>query len=133
MKNTFILNLENKFHGIHTRLKELHFSAPTLSLHKLIDDFDSEFQEFDDAVMENSQAIWGFIQPGDLNPVLPESMEFLEILSEIKGLLIMIKKESKDNEMLWAGIINRVDDFIESVNKYIYLTQICLGDSGKRD
>lgn len=133
MKNTFILNLENKFHGIHTRLKELHFSAPTLSLHKLIDDFDSEFQEFDDAVMENSQALWGFIQPGDLNPVLPESMEFLEILSEIKGLLVMIKKESKDNEMLWAGIINRVDDFIESVNKYIYLTYICLGDSGKRD
>ena len=133
MKNTFILDLENKFHGIHTRLKELHFSAPTLSLHKLIDDFDSEFQEFDDAVMENSQALWGFIQPGDLNPVLPESMEFLEILSEIKGLLVMIKKESKDNEMLWAGIINRVDDFIESVNKYIYLTYICLGDSRKRD
>lgn len=133
MKNTFILDLENKFHGIHTRLKELHFSAPTLSLHKLIDDFDSEFQEFDDAVMENSQALWGFIQPGDLNPVLPESMEFLEILSEVKGLLVMIKKESKDNEMLWAGIINRVDDFIESVNKYIYLTHICLGDSGKRD
>lgn len=133
MKNTFILDLENKFHGIHTRLKELHFSAPTLSLHKLIDDFDSEFQEFDDAIMENSQALWGFIQPGDLNPVLPESMEFLEILSEIKGLLVMIKKESKDNEMLWAGIINRVDDFIESVNKYIYLTYICLGDSRKRD
>jgi hypothetical protein len=126
MKNNFILDLENKFHGIHTRLKELHFSAPTLSLHKLIDDFDSEFMEFDDAVMENSQALWGFIKPGMLNPVLPDSMDFLELLAELRGLLVMIKKEAKDNEMLWAGIINRVDDFIETVNKYIYLTNIAL-------
>lgn len=126
MKNNFILDLENKFHGIHTRLKELHFSAPTLSLHKLIDDFDSEFMEFDDAVMENSQALWGFIKPGMLNPVLPDSMDFLELLAELRGLLVMIKKEAKNNEMLWAGIINRVDDFIETVNKYIYLTNIAL-------
>lgn len=126
MKNNFILDLENKFHGIHTRLKELHFSAPTLSLHKLIDDFDSDFMEFDDAVMENSQALWGFIKPGMLNPVLPDSMDFLELLAELRGLLVMIKKEAKDNEMLWAGIINRVDDFIETVNKYIYLTNIAL-------
>ena len=124
MKNTFILDLENKFHGIHTRLKELHFSASSYSLHKLVDDFDSEFQEFDDAVMENAQALWGFIKPGDLNPILPESMEFLELLSEIRGLLIMTKKAAKDNEMLWVGIINRVDDFIEVINKYIYLAQI---------
>lgn len=45
MNNKFILNLENQFHGIHTRLKELHFSAPTMSIHKLIDDFDGEFQD----------------------------------------------------------------------------------------
>ncbi len=133
MKNTFILDLENKFHGIHTRLKELHFSARTMSLHKLIDEFDSEFQEFDDALMENSQALWGFIQPGDLNPVLPEAVEFTELLSEIRGILVMIKKAAKDNEMLWAGIINRVDDFIEVVNKYIYLANICTRNSERRD
>ena len=121
MDNKFILDLENKLHGIHTRMKELHFSAPSLSLHKLIDDFDEEFLEFEDAVMENAQALWGFIKPGSLNPVLPKSMTFAEILSEIKGLLVMIKREAADNEILWSGIINRVDDFMETVNKYIYL------------
>jgi hypothetical protein len=126
MDNKFILNLENKIHGVHTRLKELHFSAPCISLHKLIDDFDEEFLEFDDAVMENAQALWGFIKVGDIKPVLPESTEFLELLGEIKGMLVSIKREASDNEILWSGILNRVDDFMETVNKYIYLTQIAL-------
>ena len=76
MENKFILDLENRFHGIHTRLKELHFSAPSMSIHKLVDDFDEEFLEFDDAFMENAQALWGLIKPGDLNPILPEAMTF---------------------------------------------------------
>jgi hypothetical protein len=124
MENKFILDLENKFHGIHTRLKELHFSAPSMSIHKLIDDFDEEFQEFDDAFMENAQALWGFIKPGMLNPILPKAMNFQELLTEIKGLLVKVKREAADNEIFWSGILNRVDDFMETVNKYIYLGMI---------
>ena len=129
MENKFILDLENKFHGIHTRLKELHFSAKSMSIHKLVDEFDEEFLEFDDSVMENAQALWGIIKPGTLNPILPEAMTFSELLTEIKGILVMIKREAADNEIFWSGIINRVDDFMETVNKYIYLNNIaCLGD-----
>lgn len=123
MTNQFIVDLENKIHGIHTRLKELHFSSPTLSIHKLIDEFDEEFLEFEDAIMENAQAIWGFIQPGTLNPELPEAMEIEELLEDIRGLLVTIKKEAKDN-MMWTGIINRTDDFFETVNSFIYQIRI---------
>ena len=48
---------------------------------------------------------------------------FTELLTELKGLLVMIKRKSGD-DILWTGIINRVDDFIETVNKYIYLNMI---------
>ena len=129
MENKFILDLENKFHGIHSRLKELHFSAKSMSIHKLVDEFDEEFLEFDDDVMENAQALWGIIKPGTLNPILPEAMTFSELLAEIKGILVMIKREAADNEIFWCGIINRVDDFMQTVNKYIYLNNIAnLGD-----
>lgn len=129
MENKFILDLENKFHGIHTRLKELHFSAKSMSIHKLVDEFDEEFLEFDDSVMENAQALWGIIKPGTLNPILPEAMTFSELLTEVKGILVMIKREAADDEIFWSGIINRVDDFMETVNKYIYLNNIAsLGD-----
>lgn len=124
MRNEFILNLENQFHGIHTRLKELHYSASTMSIHKLVDEFDEEFQEFDDAIMENAQALWGFIKPGSLNPILPKALEFEELLTDIRGILVSVKKEAND-DLMWTGIINRVDDFFETINKYIYLIQIC--------
>ena len=132
MTNNFILNLENRFHGIHTRLKELHFSAPTYNIHKLTDEFDSEFQEFDDALMENAQALWGFIKPGDLSPVLPDAKEFEELLTDIRGILVSIKKEAGSN-MLWSGIVNRVDDFFETVNKYIYLIKIAKHEAAKSE
>ena len=132
MNNDFILDLENQFHGIHTRLKELHFSAPTMSLHKLIDDFDGEFQEFDDAIMENAQALWGFIKPGTLNPILPESVEFEDLLLDIRGLLTGIKREAGE-ELMWTGIINRTDDFFETVNKYVYLVKICKHEAAEKE
>lgn len=123
MTNEFILDLENKFHGIHTRLKELHYSADSISIHKLIDEFDDEFCSFDDSIMENAQALWGFIEPGDLNPELPEALEFENLLEDLRGILISIKREAKDS-LMWTGITNRVDDFFETVNKYIYLIKI---------
>lgn len=132
MNNKFILNLENQFHGIHTRLKELHFSAPTMSIHKLIDDFDNEFQDFDDAIMENSQALWGFIKPGTLNPILPEALDFESILVDIRGLLTGIKREAGE-DLMWTGIINRTDDFFEVVNKYIYLIKICKHEAAEKE
>ena len=123
MTNEFILNLENQLQGVGTRLKELHFSAPSISIHKLVDEFDDEFKEFEDEIMENSQALWGTIKPGDLEPSLPESTNFKELLEEIRGFLVSIKKEAGDN-MMWTGIINIVDDFWATVNKYVYLINI---------
>lgn len=123
MTNQFILDLENKIHGIHTRLKELHYSSKSLSIHKLIDEFDGEFLEFQDAIMENAQAIWGFIKPGDLKPELPKALEIEELLEDIRGILVSIKKQAGDN-MMWTGIINRTDDFFETVNSYIYQIRI---------
>lgn len=123
MTNEFIINLENQLRGMSTRLKELHFSASSITIHKLIDEFDSEFLSFEDEIMENAQALWGTIKPGDLEPIFPESMEFPELLEEIRGILAGIKKESENN-MMWTGIINVVDGFWATVNKYVYLISL---------
>lgn len=123
MTNEFLLNLENKLQGCGTRLKELHWDASSISMHKLVDDFTAEFREFEDNLMENAQAIFGFVEIGSLNPVLPEAKSFIELLEDIRGMLVNIKKEAKDS-MMWSGIINITDDFFSTVNKYIYLTNI---------
>ena len=33
----------------------------------------------------------------------------------------------------WTGIINRVDDFFETLNKYIYLIKICKHSAATED
>lgn len=123
MTNEFLLNLENKLQGCGTRLKELHWDASSLSMHKLVDEFTTEFREFEDNLMENAQALFGFIEIGSLNPILPEAKTFLELLEDVRGMLVNIKKEAKDS-LMWSGIINIVDDFFTTTNKYIYLTNI---------
>lgn len=122
MKNDFIRNLENRFHGYHTRLKELHFSALTMAEHKLIDEFDEEFLEFDDEVMEDAQAIFGRIEVGMIQPVLPKSTNFKDLLIEIRADLV--KTKDTLTEKMYTGIINVVDDFFHTVNKNIYLIDI---------
>ncbi len=118
-----MLALENKLHGFHTRTKELHFSASSYSLHKVIDDFDQDLCKFEDEIMENMQAIFEFIQPGDLNPELPAAMDFMTLLEDLRGVLVGVKKEAADN-MMYTGIVNIIDDFFATVNKYVYLTKI---------
>ena len=118
-----MISLENKLHGFHTRTKELHFSASSYSLHSVIDEFDESLLKFEDEVMENMQALFEVIKPGELNPELPGALDFKTLLEDLRGVLVNIKKEL-DNGMMYTGIINIIDDFFANVNKYIYLVNI---------
>lgn len=122
MKNDYILSLEGKFHGYHTRLKELHFSAASYDIHKIIDEFDGDFLEFDDNFMEDAQSLFGTIEVGQIKPVLPEELEIEELLQAIRGTLADAKSKLKGN--LYTGIHNLIDDFWHTINKTIYLVQI---------
>lgn len=126
MRNEFIRSLENRLHGYHTRLKELHFDAPNMSTHKLIDDFDGDLLEFDDEVMEDAQAIFGRFKVGMIQPVLPKATNFKDLLIEIRADLV--KTKDTLTEKMYTGIINVVDDFFHTVNKNIYLIDIISND-----
>lgn len=132
MTNEFVLKTANQLEGFKTRNKELHFSSFSMSLHNLVDDFSEALDEFEDAYLELCQVTWGFIKPGDLSPILPEAMEFEEMLTEVRGMLVKIKKEF-ESDMLNSGIINRVDDMFEQVNIFIYRTRICKHQAAKND
>lgn len=124
MDDKFLLSMIGKLEGYKTRLKELHWSSPSHSIHVIIDDFSSELAEFEDALAENSMALLDFIYPGELTPELPKEKEFGEVLESIRGFLGTIKKVCGD-DMMWSGVINLVDDFWTTTNKFIYLLKIC--------
>ena len=111
-----------KIEGHKTRLKELHWSSPSRSMHVIIDDFSSELAEFEDALVVNSIALLDFVYPGDLSPKLPEETDFESDLEAIRAILAGLKADCE--ETYWSGVINLVDDFWTTVNKYIYLAKI---------
>lgn len=123
MNNEFMKTVADKIQGYCTRLDELHWSAPNRSVHKITDEYSEELGEFKDSLMENAQAMFGFIQPGELDPELPDAVEFEDFLTEVRGMLAAIKREAGDS-IAWSGIINIVDDFFETTNKYIYLARL---------
>ena len=124
MDKKFLLSVIGRIEGYKTRLKELHWSSPSHSIHVVIDDFSSEIAEFEDALAENSMALLGFIYPGELNPELPGEKEFEALLESVRGLLGAIKKECGE-DMMWSGVINLVDDFWTTTNRFVYLSKIC--------
>jgi hypothetical protein len=122
MKNDYILSLEGKLHGYHTRLKELHYSAPSYDLHKIIDEFDEALLEFDDEIMEDAQSIYGFIEVGEIQPSLPSETEIEDLLQAIRGTLADTKEKLKGK--LHTGIHSEIDSFWHTINQTIYLVQL---------
>ena len=117
-----LVEVLNKIEGHKTRLKELHWSSPSHSFHIIIDEFSAALAEFEDGLAENSIALLDFVRPGDLNPVLPEETDFESDLEAIRAILSGIKADCEDT--YWSGVINLVDDFWTTVNRYIYLAKI---------
>jgi hypothetical protein len=76
--------------------------------------------------MEDAQAIFGRIGVGMIQPILPKSKTFSDLLNEIRADLVKIKDTL--TEKMYTGIINVVDDFFHTVNKNIYLIDIIDGD-----
>lgn len=118
-----ITELVNKIEGFQTRLKELHWNTGPISIHKLIDEFQDELGEFEDSVVENAVPFVGFFEVGTLNPTLPEESNFSDVLEGIRGLVISYKREIGDS-LMWSGSINIIDDFLSTINRFIYLVKI---------
>ena len=111
------------FKGFQTRLKELHWNTGPISIHKLIDEFQDELGEFEDSVVENAVPFVGFFEVGTLNPTLPDESNFSDVLEGIRGLVISYKREIGDS-LMWSGSINIIDDFLSTINRFIYLVKI---------
>lgn len=118
-----LTGLINKIEGFQTRLKELHWNTGPISIHKLIDEFQDELGEFEDAAVENAVPFVGFFEIGTLKPTLPDESTFSDVLEGIRGLVISYKREIGDS-LMWSGSINIIDDFLSTINRFIYLVKI---------
>lgn len=118
-----ILDVINKCEGFVTRGHELHYGAVNMSTHKLCDDVNKAISDFQDNVAEDAQAIYGQIKVGELSPVLPKATTLVDLLIEIRAMILNMKSTLTEN--MYTGIINECDDMFHKVNQFIYLARIC--------
>ena len=118
-KNTsdFLSTLE----GYHQMLKMLHWSATSHAQHVLIDDIDSDVLKYEDDIAE---CVMGILDTrfgvGDLKTLIPEAKALDGVLKEMKKDLIEFKSKVGDSADV-AGLVNILDDFMQSINKWNYL------------
>ena len=118
-KNTsdFLSTLE----GYHQMLKMLHWSATSHAQHVLIDDIDGDVLKYEDDIAE---CVMGILETrfgvGDLKTLIPEAKALDGVLKEMKKDLIEFKSKVGDSADV-AGLVNILDDFMRSVNKWNYL------------
>lgn len=124
---TEILNFENRLQGYKTRVKELHFAAKKHSIHVILDDFESNLAEFEDEIMEDAQSLHGQFTPGDINPVLPKSLDAESLMKEIRADLVNMRDFFQENDM-YMGCQSEVESFFHTVSKTLYLIKLSLSD-----
>ena len=108
-------------HGYLIRLKEIHWSTDSNSEHLLCDEIMGMVRDCEDEFTESAMGLYGEkVKIGDLKPLLPNAEDLKQMLQELLGETVEMKKKlSKDNE---AGLCNILDDIIASAYKFMYRT-----------
>ena len=136
MDNSYVLEIANTLEAYKTNIKSLHFSAPTLSIHKSItDEFDEELRTFDDDLLENLQGVVNdFIYPDELKAKedYEPATNFEDYLVNLRGFVISIKRKY-NNDLLFSGVVDILDSFARVINRYLYLIRIATHQAAKRD
>lgn len=110
----FICNI----HGYLIRLKEIHWNTENNAEHLLCDEILDELSDCQDRFTECVMGLSdSHFKIGDLVPYLPNSVKLIPMLKELEKEILDFRKTFNENE---NGLINILDDMLESCGKYKY-------------
>lgn len=117
MKKEFV-DFICSLHGYLIRLKEIHWNTNNNSEHLLCDEILDDLSDCEDRFTESAMGMEGVhFKIGDLKPMLPHSTSLIPMLKELEGEIFDMKKNLKEKE---SGLINVLDDMLETCGKYKY-------------
>lgn len=122
----FLCDLE----GYKTAVKNFHFSAASMSEHKLMDEIADTIASNQDEIGEICQGIHGQFNKYTIKGneyKLDTSKKFVnDVINSINGFYKKIQGEK------YVGLRSVVETFIGDMNKYVYLLNLCLKEDFKR-
>lgn len=117
-----VVTLANTLLGTYIKAKEIHFNTTNRAEHKLTDNVSTTIIGWVDSIMEDIMGTED-ARPGMgiLIPTKCKCSSTADLLKMVKQSLVDMKKQCTDPK--YAGLNKMCDDFIESVNKWIYLSR----------
>ena len=117
-----IIQFSNEMCGTSLKLKEIHLHTTNQSEHQLTDNCTWTINSTYDRLLEGMLGITDSkLEVNSTKPIIPESADVVELLKSLK------KKADNLNEYIchseFAQLENLLDEFIDSLNKYIYLAR----------
>jgi hypothetical protein len=116
-----IIGILNRIEGYKVRLKELHWSAESDSLHVLLDKVADTLAKYEDEIAEDYQGVFGDFEVGILKPHLPGAVDAKSLIREMREDIGQLT--NFDKELIYAGIRSLSKKFVHKMNIYLYLAR----------
>lgn len=107
--------------GYHQIIRQKHWSTTSYAKHKLTDEIDESILEYEDRIAECVMGILNTkFEIGELKTLIPRAKKLEEVISELHNDTIEFKKKIEE-EIIYSGLVNILDDLIADNNKWNYL------------
>lgn len=120
----FFIRFLNKLEGWKTKCKNLHWAAPKRNIHIYLDEFLEVLSNYQDNLAEGYMGILGKMQPNIIKGISSDALNAIDFINEVRNNTIIFY-DTIPQETVYRGIISECETFIQSINKYKYLFELC--------
>lgn len=120
----FFISFLNRLEGWKTKCKNLHWAAPKKNIHVYLDEFLSILSDYQDSLAEGCMGILGKMQPNVIKGVPSDTLNAIDFINEVRGATVAFY-DKIPQETVYKGITSECETFIQSINKYKYLFELC--------
>ena len=114
----------NKIEGWKTKCKNLHWAAPKKNIHVYLDEFLDILSDYQDGLAEGYMGILGRMQPNVVKGIASDSLNAIDFINEVRTATLAFY-DKIPQETIYKGITSECETFIQSINKYKYLFELC--------
>ena len=120
----FFINFLNRLEGWKTKCKNLHWAAPKKNIHVYLDEFLGILSDYQDSLAEGYMGILGKMQPNVIKGISSDTLNATDFINEVRGATIVFY-DKIPQETVYKGIASECETFIQNINKYKYLFELC--------
>lgn len=120
----FFINFLNRLEGWKTKCKNLHWAAPKKNIHVYLDEFLGILSDYQDSLAEGYMGILGKMQPNVIKGISSDTLNAIDFINEVRGATIVFY-DKIPQETVYKGITSECETFIQNINKYKYLFELC--------